>query len=174
MLWCIFLLLLKVTKSGFIFFSYCSSKTEEALLIRPNFRLKTNNTTLIYSSTFSFHLSSEFWARQAQREVVKIKNLDFSYWAWSTPWGHVLSLKKFCRNPALSWAISYSVFQPVKFTSSFEFVCGTLFSTFWHLILKFGYFNWFLSNKISSSGQDFNKNFLDSKHVLKVYCKPSR
>ena len=90
-----------------------------------------------------FDLSSEFWARQAQREVVKIKNLDFSYWAWSTPWGHVLSLKTFCRNPALSWAIRYSVFQPVKFTSSFEFVCGTLFSTFWHLMVKFGYIKWF-------------------------------
>jgi hypothetical protein len=25
-----------------------------------------------------------------------------------------------------------------------------------------------------SSGQDFNKNFLDSKHVLKVYFKPGR
>ena len=58
------------------------------------------------------------------------KNIYFSYWAWSTPWRHVLSLKTFCQNPALSWAISYSVFQPVKFTSSFEFVCGTLFSTF--------------------------------------------
>ena len=97
-----------------------------------------DQTLEIYSG-----LSSECWARQAQREVVKIKNLDFSYWAWSTPWGHVLSLKKFCRNPALSWAISYSVFQPVTFTSSFEFVCGTLFSTFWRLILKFGYIRWF-------------------------------
>ena len=84
-------------------------------------------------------LSSEFWARQAQREVVKIKKFDFSYWAWRTPWGHVLSLKTFCRNPALSWAIRYSVFQLVKFTSNFEFVCGTLFSTFWHLMVKFGY-----------------------------------
>ena len=26
-----------------------------------------------------FSLSSEFWARQAQREVVKMKNFDFSY-----------------------------------------------------------------------------------------------
>jgi hypothetical protein len=25
-----------------------------------------------------------------------------------------------------------------------------------------------------SSGQDFGKKFLDSKHVLKVYLKPSR
>ena len=25
-----------------------------------------------------------------------------------------------------------------------------------------------------SSGQDFDKNFLDSKHVLKVYFKPGR
>ena len=86
-----------------------------------------------------WHLSKGFSARQAQREVVKIKNLDSSYLAWSKPWGHVLSLKSFCRNPALSWAIRYSVFQPVKFASSFEFVCGTLFSIFWHLMVKFGY-----------------------------------
>ena len=83
-------------------------------------------------------LSGGFWVRQAQREVVKIKFFDFSYWASSTPWGHVLSLKTFCRNPALSWAIRYSVFQNVKFTSSFEFVCGNPFSTFWHLMVKFG------------------------------------
>ena len=58
-------------------------------------------------------LSSKFWARQAQREVVKIKFFDFAYWAWSTPWGHVLSPITFCRNPVLSWAIRYSVFQKV-------------------------------------------------------------
>ena len=63
-------------------------------------------------------LSGEFSATQAQSKVLKIKNLDFSYWAWSTPWGHVLSLKTFCRNPVLSWAIRYSVFQPVKFVTS--------------------------------------------------------
>ena len=91
-------------------------------------------------------LSGEFLATQAQTKVVKIKNLDFSYWAWSTPWGHVLSLKTFCRNPVLSWAIRYSVFQPVKFASSFEFVCGTLFSFFWHLVVKFEYNKWFSSN----------------------------
>ena len=28
-----------------------------------------------------YSLSGDFSARQAQREVVKIKNLDFSYWA---------------------------------------------------------------------------------------------
>ena len=87
---------------------------------------------------FLFCLSSEFWARQAQREVVKIKNLDFSYWAWSTSWGHVLSLKTFCRNTVLSWAIRYSVFQKVKFTSSLEFMCDDPFSTFRHLMVKFG------------------------------------
>ena len=68
---------------------------------------------------------------------------NFSYWASSTPWRHVLSLKTFCWNPALSWAIRYSVFQKVKFTSNFEFVCGNLFSTFWHLMVKFGYIRWF-------------------------------
>ena len=88
-------------------------------------------------------LSGPFWVRQAQREVVKIFFFDFSYWASSTPWGHDLSLQTFCRNPALSWAIRFSVFQPVKFTSSFEFVCGTLFSIFWHLVVKFGPNGWF-------------------------------
>ena len=88
--------------------------------------------------------------QQAWMEVVKIRNPDFSYWAWSTPWGHVLSLKSFCWNPVLSWAIRYSVFQLVKFTSSFKFVCRTIFSTFWHLVVKFGYNKWFLSNKKSS------------------------
>ena len=87
---------------------------------------------------------------QAEVEVVKIKNPDFSCWAWSTPWGHVLSLKSFCWNPVLSWAIRYSVFQLVKFTSSFKFICRTIFSTFWHLVVKFGYNNWFLSNKKNS------------------------
>ena len=87
---------------------------------------------------------------QAEVEVVKIKNPDFSYWAWSTHWGYVLSLKSFCWNPVLSWAIRYSVFQLVKFTSSFKFVCRTIFSTFWHLVVKFGYNNWFLSNKKNS------------------------
>ena len=83
-------------------------------------------------------LSGGFWARPPQSKVVKIKSFDFSYWAWSTPWGHVLSLKTFCRNPVLSWAIRYSVFQPVKFSSSLEFVCGNPFSTFWHLMVNFG------------------------------------
>ena len=95
------------------------------------------------------HLSEGFWAGPAMSKVVKIKILDFSYWASSTPWGHVLSLKTFCWNPVLSWAIRYSVFQKVKFTSSFKFVCRTIFSTFWHLVVKFGYNNWFLSNKKS-------------------------
>ena len=90
------------------------------------------------TANLNFGLSGGFWVRPAQREVVKIKRFDFSYWASCTPWGHVLSLKTFCWNPAQSWAIRYSVFQPVKFTSSFEFVCGTLFSTFWHLMVKFG------------------------------------
>ena len=83
-------------------------------------------------------------------EVVKIKNPNFLYWAWSTPWGHVLSLKIFCRNPVLSWAIRYSVFQKVKFTSSLSSSGPTIFSTFWHLVVKFGYNKWFLSNEINS------------------------
>ena len=42
----------------------------------------------------------------------------------------------FCRNPVLSWAIRYSVFQPV---SSFKSMCDNPFSTFWHLMVKFVY-----------------------------------
>ena len=41
-------------------------------------------------------LSGGFWVRPAQSKVVKINLFDFSYWASSTPWGHVLSLKTFC------------------------------------------------------------------------------
>ena len=37
----------------------------------------------LFSSLRDFFLSGEFSARQAQTEVVKTKNLDFSYWAWS-------------------------------------------------------------------------------------------
>ena len=51
----------------------------------------------------------------------------FSYWAWSTPWGHVLSLKTFRQIPALSWAIRYSVFQPVKFVSTLQKLLATFF-----------------------------------------------
>ena len=51
----------------------------------------------------------------------------FYYWAWSTPWGHVLSLKTFRQIPALSWAISNSVFQPVKFTSTLQKLLATFF-----------------------------------------------
>ena len=75
-------------------------------------------------------LSSEFWAKQAQRDVAKIKNSDFSYWAWSTPWGHVLTLISFCWNPVLSWAIRYSVFQPVKFTNSLSSCAAVCFQFF--------------------------------------------
>ena len=53
--------------------------------------------------------------------------------------GHVLNLKSFCQNLILSWAIRYSVFQLVKFVSSFELVCCALFPNFWHLVVKFGY-----------------------------------
>ena len=105
--------------------------------------LQITKEFLIVFTYFSSYLSGRFWVRQAQKEVVKMKNFDFSYWSSITPWGHVLSLKTFCRNPVLSWAIRYSVFQKVKFTSSFKFVCGTLFSTFWHLVVKFGHNWWF-------------------------------
>ena len=128
------------------------SKIRQIWILHHTIHLKsclsqTDYHTISYSycfATWSKHhqnvgLSGGFWVRPAQSKVVKIFFFYFSYWASSTPWGHVLSLKTFCRNPALSWAIRYSVFQIVKFTSSFEFVCGNPFSTFWHLMVKFGY-----------------------------------
>ena len=72
-------------------------------------------------------LSGEFWLGQPKQEVVKMKNIFFPYWAWSTPWGHVLSLITFRQIPALSWAISYSVFQPVKFASTLQKLLATFF-----------------------------------------------
>ena len=56
--------------------------------------------------------------------------LYFSYWAWSTPWGNVLSLKTFRQILVLSWTIRYSVFQPVKFANSLSSSGPTIFSTF--------------------------------------------
>ena len=46
---------------------------------------------------------------------------------------------------------------------------GNPFSTFWHLMVRFGCNKWFWGHF-----QDFDKNFLDSNHVLKVYFNPSR
>ena len=84
-------------------------------------------------------------------EVVKIKNPDFSYWAWSTPWGHVLSLKSFCQNPVrkgktllLKW-LKNNLLYPNLTTK-----CQKV-------------------KKMMGSGPDFNKYFLDQ-----VYFKPSR
>ena len=77
-------------------------------------------------------------SRTSTEQSGKSEKKNISSWALSTPWGHVLSLKTFCRNPVLSWAIRYSVFQKVKSTSSLEFVCDDPFSTFWHLMVKFG------------------------------------
>ena len=52
----------------------------------PQHYLLVVNITRVYSILFRLCspkrlLSSELGARQAQREVVKIKNFDFSYWA---------------------------------------------------------------------------------------------
>ena len=90
------------------------------------------------SSTFYNLQKWRIFSHTSTEESGKNKNkIYFSYWAWSTPWGQFLSLRTFCRNPVLSWAIRCSVFQPVKFHTSFEFVCGNPFSTFWHLMVKF-------------------------------------
>ena len=82
--------------------------------------------------------------------MVKIHYPGFSYWAWSTCWGHVLSPKSFCRILILGWEIRYANFQPTKSIGSLEFVCSDQFLIFWHLVVKFGYDKWFLSNKKSS------------------------
>ena len=87
---------------------------------------------------FEYEFKWRILSRTSLEESGKNEKKNFSYWASSTPWGHVLSLKTFSRNPVLSWAIRYSVFQKVKSTTSLEFVCGNPFSTFWHLMVKFG------------------------------------
>ena len=84
------------------------------------------------------HFKWRILSRTSTEQSGKNEKKNISHWASSTPWGHVLSLKTFCRNPVLSWAIRYSVFQKVKSTSSLEFVCDDPFSTFWHLMVKFG------------------------------------
>ena len=71
------------------------------------FQCPTSSFSLPHFDRFMF-LSGHVPEIQAEVEVVKIKNPDFSCWAWSTPWGLVLSLKSFCRNPVLSWAIQLS------------------------------------------------------------------
>ena len=53
---------------------------------------------------YTMHLSGHFSAR---REVVKIQNPDFFYWAWSTPWGYVLSQIFFVE--ILSWAEQWGI-----------------------------------------------------------------
>ena len=101
---------------------------------------KTSLTKLVLKCSV---LSGEFWVPQANQDLVKIRNLYFPYWAWSTPWGHVLSLITFRQIPVLSWAIRYSVFQKVKFTSSFQKWAGHFNSNSWHLVVKFGHNGWF-------------------------------
>ena len=111
--------------SGFFVYCFIGSFGEKFMeVLSQNCRRgkSASNTVCILSGHFS--------QRQAWMEVVKIKNPDFSYWAWSTPWGHVLSLKSFCWNPVLSWAIRYSVFQPVKFSRSLSSSAAQFFQLF--------------------------------------------
>ena len=76
------------------------------------------NNSSHYDADFCSLLKWSFFIEAGLDGSGKNKKSDFSYWAWSTPWGHVLSLKSFCWNPVLSWAIRYSVFQRVKFGNS--------------------------------------------------------
>ena len=74
-------------------------------------------------------LSGEFSARQAQREVVEIKNLEFSYWAWITPWGHFFA-------EILSWAEQpgtqfFSLSNLVQVSSSCAAISFQLFDIRW-------------------------------------------
>ena len=98
-------------------------------------------------------------------KVVKIKFLDFSYWASSTPWGHVLSLKTFCWNPVLSWAIRYSVFQliVVKTCLGIRF---QLFIICWSSLDIINYFK-AISRIVFFHLGEINKSFFSSKYDLK-------
>ena len=112
--------------------------TELAIWLVPSSKSHRgiSNSFILVKSTH--YLSGEFSVRQAQREVVKLKNLDFYYWACFE------SKKLFAE--ILSWveqSCMYSVFQFVKFVSSFKSVCDHPFSTFWHLMVKFVYYRFF-------------------------------
>ena len=65
---------------------------------------------------FFSSLSGQFSARQAWRHVLSLKRF-----------------KRFCWNPVLSWEIKYSVFQPIKFVSSFQKLCLTIHFQFFDI-----------------------------------------
>ena len=88
--------------------------------------------------------------QQAWMEMVKIENPDFFLLGLKYTLRTCFEPKKFLLKSCPELSNQVSVFQLVKFTSSFKFVCRTIFTTFWHLALKFGYDDWFLINKISS------------------------
>ena len=103
--------------------------------VKTRIRILAEFTTTFWYSD----LSGQFSARQAKLDLIKIQNLYFSYWAWNTPWGNVLSLKSFCQIPFLSWDIRDATFQPAKFVSSFQKWAGNFDSNSWHLVVKFGH-----------------------------------
>ena len=116
---------------------YFEPWTDEASNGETCFQIKVshNRKDLVgWLLSFISNLSSELGATQAQREVVKIKKFDFSYWAWSTPWGHVLSLKSFCWK--LSWAEQsgtqfFSLSNLLVVSSSCAALCFQLFDIWW-------------------------------------------
>ena len=55
-----------------------------------------------------FPIKWRILSRTSSEESGKNEKKKKSYWASSTPWGHVLSLKTFCWNPALSWAVYFT------------------------------------------------------------------
>ena len=136
----------------------------------------------LYFSSFFYDflglLSGEFWVPQANQDLVKIKNLYFPYWAWSTPLGHVLSLITFRQIPVLSWAIRFSVFQKVKFTSRLQKWAGNFNSNYWHLVVRFRHNGWFKAHFQNDLFQfQWNKQIMILsfvKQILKYFFNDSK
>ena len=89
---------------------------------------------------------TQFSARGSEGSGKNKKNLDFSYWAWMNG----LKIIYFIQ----TWPSDIKKLKTDRCTRTEP--------------------SEKLSTWLLSSGQDFGKNFLDSKHVLKVYFKPSR
>ena len=95
----------------------CRSATENFCQVRQAYHCHCRHHNLLYKikvrlrSCWSYlqrHPYFNWWffsQTGSEGSGENKKNLDSSYWPWSTPWGRVLSLKHFCQNPILSWAI---------------------------------------------------------------------
>ena len=91
------------------------------------------------------------------------------YWSWDFKFPKLRSL----------WNTQLSNWNPLMYVWTTYYYC--VLTSFWphfttaqEALDRAQWYVFKLSTWLLSSGQDFDKNFLDSKHVLKVYFKPIR